>query len=226
MAGAEREPNKVTPQGETRPMLRIAVLLSGSGTSLENLFEHIDRGLPAEIVCVLASKKSAFGLERAEQRGVPAIAVPRRDHPDVKAFNDALHAALAPFAPDLVCLLGFMSPFELRGRYEGRVLNVHPALIPAFSGKGFYGRHIHEAVLKKGVKVTGATVHFATEGYDEGPILLQETVDVRDEDTADSLAERVQALERKLMPEAIELIAAGRVRIEDGRTWIAPAGSA
>ena len=202
--------------------LRVAVLLSGSGTSLENLFEHIDRGLPAQVVCVVASKKSAFGLERAERHGVPAIAVPRREHPDVAAFNDALHAALDPYAPDLVCLLGFLSPFELRGRYEGRALNVHPALIPAFSGKGFYGHHVHEAVLASGVKLTGATVHFASDAYDEGPILLQGTVPVEEDDSVDSLAARVQALERDLVPEAIRLIAAGRVRIEGKRTRITP----
>ncbi|MBY0401446.1 phosphoribosylglycinamide formyltransferase [Myxococcota bacterium] len=202
--------------------LRVAVLLSGSGTSLENLFEHIDRGLPAELVCVLASKKSAFGLRRAEARGVPAIAVPRREFADVAAFNDALHAELARFEPDLVCLLGFLSPFELRGRYAGRALNVHPALIPAFSGQGFYGHHVHEAVLASGVKWTGATVHFVSDDYDEGPILLQETVPVLDDDTPDTLAARVQALERQLVPEAIRLLAEDRVRIEGRRTRILP----
>ena len=201
--------------------LRIAVLLSGSGTSLENLFEHIDAGLPAEVVCVVSSKKDAFGLERAERRGIPAIAVPRREFADGGAFNDALHEALAGYSPDLVCLLGFLSIFELRGSYEGKCLNVHPALIPAFSGKGFYGHHVHEAVLEKGVKLTGATVHYASEEYDEGPILLQGTVDVLDDDTPDTLAARVQAKERELVPEAIRLIAAGRVTIEDGRTRIA-----
>jgi len=200
--------------------LRIAVLLSGSGTSLENLFEHIDAGLPAEVVCVLSSKKNAFGLQRAEKRGVPASAIPRREYENVGAFNDALHDALDRFDPDLVCLLGFLSPFELRDRYAGRVLNVHPALIPAFSGKGFYGHHVHEAVLKSGVKLTGATVHFASDDYDEGPILLQGAVPVEGDDTVDSLAARVQALERKLLPEAIEMIATGRVRIEAGRTRI------
>ena len=200
--------------------LRIAVLLSGSGTSLENLFEHIDAGLPAEVVCVLSSKKNAFGLQRAEKRSVPSSAIPRREYENVGAFNDALHDALDRFEPDLVCLLGFLSPFELRDRYAGRVLNVHPALIPAFSGKGFYGHHVHEAVLKAGVKLTGATVHFASDDYDDGPILLQGTVPVEDDDTVDSLAARVQALERELLPEAIGLIAAGRVRIEAGRTLI------
>ena len=207
--------------GVATPPLRIAVLLSGSGTSLENLFEHIDAGLPAEVVCVVSSKKSAFGLERAERRGVPAIAVPRREYADGAAFNDALHEALAPYAPDLVCLLGFLSIFELRGRYEGKCLNVHPALVPAFSGKGFYGHHVHEAVLEKGVKLSGATVHYASEEYDEGPILLQGTVEVRDDDTPDTLAARVQAKERELVPQAIRLIAEGRVTIEDGRTRIA-----
>jgi len=202
------------------PKLRIAVLLSGSGTSLENLFDRIDAGLPAEVVCVVASKKGAFGLERAERRGVPAIAVPRRDHPNVSAFNDALHEVLDPIEPDLICLLGFLSPFELRDRYEGRVLNVHPALIPAFSGHGYYGRHVHEAVLEAGVKLTGATVHFASDAYDEGPIILQGTVPVEDDDSAESLAARVQALERELVPEAIRLIAEGRVAIEGGRTRI------
>ena len=202
--------------------LRIAVLLSGNGTSLENLFEQIDLGLPAEIVCVISSKKSAFGLQRADKRDVPAIAIPRRDYPDVGAFNDALHGVLGRFDLDLVCLLGFLSPFELRERYAGRTLNVHPALIPAFSGKGFYGHRVHEAVLEAGVRVTGATVHFASDGYDEGPILLQSSVPVENDDTADSLAARVQALERELLPQAIRLIAAGRVRIEAGRTIIRP----
>lgn len=200
--------------------LRLAVLLSGSGTSLENLFEQIDAGLPAEVVCVLGSKKSAFGLRRAEARGVPAVAVPRREFADVTAFNDALHAELARYAPDLVCLLGFLSPFETRGRYAGRALNVHPALIPAFSGRGFYGHHVHEAVLAAGVKLTGATVHFVSDAYDEGPILLQESVPVRDDDSPETLAARVQALERRLVPEAIRLIAEGRVRVEGRRVRI------
>jgi phosphoribosylglycinamide formyltransferase 1 len=202
--------------------LRLAVLLSGSGTSLENLFEHIDSGLPAEVVCVLSSKKSAFGLRRAESRGIPAIAVPRREYPDVARFNDALHETLARFEPDLVCLLGFLSPFELRGRYAGRALNVHPALIPAFSGQGFYGHRVHEAVLAAGVKRSGATVHFVGDAYDEGPILLQDSVPVLDDDTPDTLAARVQALERRLVPEAIRLIAEGRVRLEGRRTRILP----
>lgn len=194
--------------------LRVAVLLSGEGTSLENLFERIDAGdLAAEIAVVIASKENAGGLARARRRGVPAVAVPRRKYPDVTAFNDAIHAVLADRPVDLVALLGFLSPFETRG-FEGRAINVHPALIPAFCGRGYYGRRVHEAVLEAGVKVSGATVHFVDAEYDSGPILLQEAVAVRDDDTPDSLAARVQEAERRLVPDAIRLIAEGRVHLE------------
>ncbi|MGH0029777.1 MAG: phosphoribosylglycinamide formyltransferase [Myxococcota bacterium] len=203
--------------------LRVAVLLSGSGTSLENLCERIDDGsVPAEVVVVLASKAGAGGLERARRRGIPAVAVPRRDHPDLGDFNDALHAELARHDVDLVALLGFLSVFETRG-FAGRVINVHPALIPAFCGKGYYGHHVHEAVLEAGVKVTGATVHFADDEYDHGPIILQEAIAVRDDDTPDTLAGRVQAVERRLVPEAIRLFAEGRLAVDGGRVRIKPA---
>jgi phosphoribosylglycinamide formyltransferase-1 len=203
--------------------LRLGVLLSGQGTSLENLCERIDAGeVPARVEVVVSSKTEAFGLERARRRGIPAQAVPRRRHPEPKDFNDRLHRALEPFELDLVLLLGFLSPFELRGRFEGRALNVHPALVPAFSGRGFYGRRVYEAVLEAGVKVTGATVHFVDPEYDHGPIVLQEAVAVLDDDTPESLAERVQAVERRLVPEAVRLFAAGRLRIEGRRVRILP----
>ena len=196
-----------------REPLRVAVLLSGSGTSLENLFEHIEqRALPARVVCVIASKETAGGLARAEKRGVPAIAIPRKKFADTRAFNDALHAELAKHDVQLVACLGFLSIFEPRERYRGRAINVHPALIPAFSGKGMYGRHVHEAVLARGVKITGATVHFVDDEYDHGPILLQRAVEVRDDDTPETLAARVQAVERELVPEVVREIAEGRVR--------------
>jgi len=201
--------------------LRVAVLLSGEGTSLENLFEHIDAGaLPAEIAVVIASKAKAGGLERARRRDVPAVAVPRRDHPDIGDFNDRIHAELDRSEVDLVALLGFLSPFQTRGKWAGRAINVHPALIPAFSGKGFYGRRVYEAVLEAGVRVTGATVHFADDEYDHGPIILQEPVAVRDDDTPESLAVRVQAVERELVPRAIRLIAEGRLALEGRRVRI------
>ncbi len=201
--------------------LRIGVLLSGEGTSLENLFEHIDAGeVPGRVVVVIASKEKAGGLERARRRGVPAVAVPRAKFPDVHGFNDALHAELAHYEIDLLALLGFLSLFELRGKFEGRAINVHPALIPAFCGAGYYGRRVHEAVLESGAKVTGATVHLVDEHYDHGPILLQEAVSVLDDDTPDSLAARVQAAERRLVPEAIRLFAEGRLSIEGRRVRI------
>ncbi len=201
---------------------RIAVLLSGSGSSLENLLGCIDEAtVPGEVCVVVASKANAFGLERARRRGIPAVAVPRKEYPEVDRFNDAIHAALAPHEPELVLLLGFLSPFETRGRYEGRALNVHPALVPAFCGKGFYGHRVHEAVLAAGVKLTGATVHFVDSEYDHGPIVLQEAVEVRDDDTPETLAARVQAAERRLVPEAVRLFAAGRLRIRGRRVVIA-----
>jgi formyltetrahydrofolate-dependent phosphoribosylglycinamide formyltransferase len=201
--------------------LRVGVLLSGSGSSLENLCERIDAGgLPARVAVVVSSQEGARGLERARRRGIPAFAVPRRGHPEVKEFNDALHAVLERFDLDLVLLLGFLSPFELRGRFEGRAINVHPALVPAFSGKGFYGPRVHRAVLEAGVRVTGATVHFVDEQYDHGPIILQEAVPVLDDDTPEALASRVQAAERRLVPEAVRLFAAGRLRIEGRRVRI------
>jgi formyltetrahydrofolate-dependent phosphoribosylglycinamide formyltransferase len=191
----------------TKP-LRVAVLLSGSGTSLENLFEHIERGLPARVVCVIASKESAGGLERARKRGVPAVAIPRKKHADSRSFNDAIHAELAKHDPQLVACLGFLSIFEPRERYRGRAINVHPALIPAFSGKGMYGHRVHEAVLARGCKVTGATVHLVDDEYDHGPILAQRACEVRDDDTPETLAARVQAVERELVPEVVRRMAA------------------
>ncbi len=203
--------------------LRIGVLLSGEGTSFENLAECIDAGeVPAEIAVVVASRAKAGGLSRARRRGIPAVAVPRRSHPDVTAFNDALHAALQEHGVDFVALLGFLSPFETRGKFDGRAINTHPALIPAFCGQGFYGDRVHRAVLESGVKLSGATVHFVDAEYDRGPIILQESVPVLDDDTTESLAARVQALERRLVPEAIRLFAQGRLALDGRRVRIQP----
>jgi len=206
--------------------LRIGVLLSGEGTSLENLLERIEAGeVPAQVVLVVSSREGAGGLARAERRGIPALAVPRRRYRDVDAFNDRIHEALEKHGVEFVACLGFLSPFQLRGRYEGRALNVHPALIPAFAGKGFYGRRVHEAVLASGVKISGATVHFVDEEYDHGPIIAQRAVAVEEDDTPESLARRVQAAERELVPQAIRLYQEGRLRIEGRRVRILPAPS-
>jgi formyltetrahydrofolate-dependent phosphoribosylglycinamide formyltransferase len=207
--------------------IRVAVLLSGGGTTLQNLLDHIADGrLSADVAVVVASRANAFGVERARRAGVPAIVVARKGHPDVTAFNDAVHAALAPYAVDLVVLAGFLSLFEPRQRYAGRVLNIHPALIPSFCGEGFYGHRVHEAVLAAGVKVSGCTVHFADDRYDRGPIILQGCVPVLDDDSAETLAARVLALEHELYPQAIQLFAENRLRIEGRRVRVLPAADA
>jgi formyltetrahydrofolate-dependent phosphoribosylglycinamide formyltransferase len=203
--------------------IRLAVLLSGGGTTLQNLIDRIaDGSLPAAIAVVIASRADAGGIERARQHGLPAVVVARADYPDVDRFNDALHAALDAYAPDLIVLGGFLSPFQLRGRYAQRVLNIHPALIPAFSGKGFYGMKVHRAVVESGVKITGCTVHFADDEYDHGPIILQQAVEVRDDDTPESVAARVHEVENTLYPEAIRLFATGRLVVNGRRVRILP----
>ena len=206
--------------------VRLAVLLSGSGSTLQNLLDRIAAGtLPAQVVVVVASRSDAYGFERARLAGIPARVVARKEYADVERFNDALHAALEPFAADLVVLGGFLSLFQPRSRYAGRVMNIHPALIPAFCGAGFYGDKVHRAVLESGVRISGCTVHFADDQYDHGPIILQGTVPVLDDDTPETLAARVHALERELYPEAIRLWAEGRLRIEGRRVRILPAAA-
>ncbi len=203
---------------------RLGVLLSGGGTTLQNLLDQIAQGrLPVEIAVVISSHPNAGGLERARRAGIPAVTVNRKEWPDGDTFNDALHAELDRHRVNLVVLAGFLSRFQLRERYAGKVLNVHPALIPAFCGKGFYGQRVHQAVLDSGVKLTGCTVHFADDQYDHGPIILQEAVPVEDDDTVETLAARVQEAERRLYPEAIRLWAAGRLHVEGRRVRTAAA---
>lgn len=205
--------------------LRVAVLLSGSGTTLENLIERQAKGqLDIELVAVISSRPSAFGLERARRRGIPAHAVDRRAYRDEHVFNNALHRILDSYDPDLLVLAGFLTRLELR-RYAGRSINIHPALVPAFSGKGYYGERVHRAVLESGVKLTGVTVHFCDDQYDTGPIILQEAVAVEDDDSVDSLARRVQEKERDLYPRAIQLYAEGRLQLQGRRVRILPRGS-
>ena len=200
--------------------VRLGVLLSGSGSSLENLFQRIDKGtLDADVCLGLSSWSDAGGLERARRRGIPAHVVARKAFPDEAAFNDALHRVLDRYAPQLLALAGFLSRFELRG-YAGRAINVHPALVPAFSGKGFYGDRVYRAVLESGVKLTGATVHFCDDEYDTGPVILQQAVPVEEGDDVQALRERVMAVERELLPQAIQLFAEGRLRLEGRRVRI------
>jgi formyltetrahydrofolate-dependent phosphoribosylglycinamide formyltransferase len=203
--------------------LTLAVLLSGSGRTLENLQQAILAGrLSARIAVVVSSKRQAYGLVRAHTHGLDAVAIPRQEYQDLAAFNAAINAVLARYPIDLVVLAGFLSPYHPPPALAGKVMNVHPALLPAFGGKGFYGERVHRAVLEAGVKVSGCTVHFADEHYDHGPIILQEAVPVLDDDTVDSLAARVFAVECTLYPQAIQLFAEGRLRVEGRRVRCLP----
>ncbi len=201
--------------------VRLAVLISGGGTTLQNFIDRIaDGSLAARVAVVVSSRREAYGLERARHAGIPAVTIARKEFESEDRFNDALHAELDRHQFDLIVLAGFLSLFQLRGRFAGRVLNVHPALIPAFCGKGFYGERVHRAVLEYGAKISGCTIHFADERYDHGPIILQGAVPVLDDDTPDTLAARVHELENELYPEAVRLWGEGRLRIEGRKVKI------
>jgi phosphoribosylglycinamide formyltransferase 1 len=198
---------------------RLGVLLSGGGTTLQNIIDHIADGrLDAEVVCVVSSRDDAYGLVRARNHGIPATVVSRKEHRDrLDVFNDTIWRYLREHGVELVVLAGFMSLLDIPDDFRGKIINTHPALIPMFCGKGMYGHHVHEAVLAYGAKVSGATIHFVDEEYDRGPIILQECVPVLDDDTPDTLAERVMAKERELYIRAIRLFGEGRLRIEGRR---------
>lgn len=192
-------------------MVKIGVLVSGGGTNLQALLDAQKRGeIPdGEISLVIASRKKAYALERAREAGVPALALPRRDYNSPADYDAALLTALQQAGVELVVLAGFLCVLGekmLRG-YEGRIVNVHPSLIPAFCGDGFYGLHVHEAALRRGVKVTGATVHLVNEVTDGGPILLQKAVEVLEGDTPESLQKRVmEQAEWVLLPKAVSML--------------------
>jgi phosphoribosylglycinamide formyltransferase 1 len=203
--------------------IRLAVLLSRAGTSLQSLLDRVADGrLHAQVVAVISNNANAFGLERARRAKIPAFAVSRKDAGSLEEFSRRIFAHCRDAKADLVCLAGFLQLIEVPDDFLDRVMNIHPALIPAFCGQGFYGHHVHEAVLASGAKVSGCTVHFADNQYDHGPIILQRTVPVLDDDTPDSLAARVFALECEAYPEAIRLFAEKRLKIEERRVRILP----
>lgn len=183
--------------------LRLAVLLSGSGRTLQNLIVRIRQGtLAANIVLVISNKSDAYGLMRAEEAGIATAVVTKGDFPG-DAFSDRIFTLIRKSRVDLVCLAGFLQLLHIPDDFTGRVLNIHPALLPDFGGPGMYGHHVHEAVLASGAKVSGCTVHIADNIYDHGPILLQKRVPVLEGDTPESLAERVFTAECEAYPEAI-----------------------
>lgn len=202
-------------------MVRIGVLVSGGGTNLQQLIDAQAAGRlgGGEVVTVISSKPEVFALERAKRAGIEAVTLSRKEYPDIEAYSQALIAALREREVELVVLSGFLTitSDSFVKAFPNRIMNVHPALLPAFGGKGYYGLHVHEAVLKRGAKLTGATVHFANEVCDGGPIILQKAVEVRDGDTPETLQKRVmEEAEWKLLPRAVELYCQGRLSVENG----------
>lgn len=206
-------------------MLRLVVLVSGGGTNLQAIIDRIADGtIPnAEIEAVISNNRNAYALERAKKHDIPAICISPGDFATRDDFNRELLAKIQTFKPDLIVLAGCLVviPEIMVEAYPNQIINIHPALIPSFCGTGYYGLKVHEGVLERGVKVTGATVHFVDKGTDTGPIILQKAVEVKQDDTPEILQRRVmEEAEWKIMPEAIRLIAEGRVEVIDGRTRI------
>ncbi len=202
-------------------MLKIAVLVSGGGTNLQAILDAIDNGTitNAKVEVVISNNKNAYALERAKKHGVENLCISPKDFVSREEFNDVFLEKLNSYNVDLVVLAGFLVviPEKMIQAYRNRIINIHPSLIPSFCGTGYYGLKVHEGVLARGVKVTGATVHFVDEGTDTGPIILQKAVEVEQGDTPEVLQHRVmEQAEWVIMPKAIDLIANGHVTVEDG----------
>lgn len=202
-------------------MLKMAVLVSGGGTNLQAIIDKLEEGqiANAEISVVISNNPNAYALERAKKHGIEARCISPKNYENRAAFNEALLAALQSYGVDLVVLAGCLVviPEIMVQAYPNRIINVHPSLIPSFCGTGYYGLKVHEAVLARGAKVTGATVHFVDEGTDTGPIILQKAVEVREGDTPEILQRRVmEEAEWEIMPRAIDLIANDRIQVADG----------
>lgn len=206
-------------------MLKIAVCVSGGGTNLQAIMDAIDDGIitNTQISVVISNNPGAYALERAKKHGVEAICISPKDYASREAFNEDFLRQLDSYRVDLVVLAGFLVviPEQMIEKYRNRIINIHPSLIPSFCGKGYYGLKVHEGALARGVRVTGATVHFVDEGTDTGPIILQKAVEIEEGDSPEILQRRVmEQAEWKILPKAIDLIANGRVSVIDGRVHI------
>ncbi len=204
---------------------KIAVLVSGGGTNLQALIDSQKRGElgNGEITCVISSNPNAYALQRAEQNGIKTHILVRKDYADISSYSKAMRDLLLAENVDLVVYAGFMTILDenVCDTFENRMINVHPALIPSFCGKGFYGLYVHEAALEKGVKVSGATVHFVTAECDAGPIILQKAVEVKEGDTPETLQKRImEEAEWKILPLAVKLFCEDRITVIDGKTII------
>lgn len=207
-------------------MLRVVVCVSGGGTNLQAVIDGVRQGsiTNTQIVRVISNNRNAYALERASQAGIDAVCVSPRDYDDRERFNEAFISEVDAVSPDLIVLAGFLVtiPQQLIRKYDHRIINIHPSLIPSFCGKGYYGLKVHEAALARGVKITGATVHYVDEGMDTGPIIIQKSVAVRADDTPETLQRRVmEEAEWVILPWSINLIACGMVTLESGRVRIA-----
>jgi formyltetrahydrofolate-dependent phosphoribosylglycinamide formyltransferase len=206
------------PKPLDRPV-RLVVLISGGGTTLVNLCDHISTGqLSAEIPLVIASRSNCGGIEKASARGVPCEVISRKSFDSTPQFSEAIFKRCRNVGADLVICGGFLALLKIPADFANRVLNIHPSLIPAFCGHGYHGHAVHEAVLKRGCKFSGCTVHLVDDEYDHGPIVLQRVVPVKDDDTPDSLAARVFAEECLAYPEAIRHMVSGRFEIVGSTT--------
>lgn len=206
-------------------MLKLAVCVSGGGTNLQAIIDGIEKQTitNAQIKVVISNNKNAYALERAKQHGIEAICISPKDYESREAFNEAFLAQLDSYGVDLVVLAGFLVviPQKMIEKYRNRIINIHPSLIPSFCGTGYYGLKVHEGALARGVKVTGATVHFVDEGTDTGPIILQKAVAVEEGDTPETLQRRVmEQAEWVIMPQAINLIANGKVSVTNHKVTI------
>lgn len=206
-------------------MKNIVVLVSGGGTNLQALIDAQSRGeIPnGKITCVISSKADAYALERAKQNNIPTRVLVRKDFADIASYSAAMRDLLLLEKADLVVYAGFMTILDEQvcNAFQNKMINVHPALIPSFCGKGFYGLHVHEEALKKGVKVSGATVHFVTAECDAGPIILQKAVEVQEDDTPEALQRRImEQAEWKILPKAVALFCDGKISVENGRTFL------
>ncbi len=206
-------------------MLRVVVCVSGGGTNLQAILDAIDNGTitNTEIAAVISNNANAYALERAREHGISVICISPKQFENRDKFNKAFLNKVDSFQPDLIVLAGFLVviPEIMIEEYRNRIINIHPSLIPSFCGTGYYGLKVHEGALNRGVKVTGATVHFVDEGTDTGPIILQQPVMVENEDTPETLQRRVmEQAEWKILPQAIDMIANGRVRVTDGKVVI------
>ena len=201
--------------------IRIAVLVSGGGTTLQNFIDRIAHGrLHAEIALVISSNPKAVGVERARNARLPVEIIRREEFESVESFSHAIFGRCRDASAKLVTLAGFLKLLKIPADFAGHIMNIHPALLPAFGGKGMYGHHVHEAVLESGVRVSGCTVHLVDDHFDHGPIILQRIVPVLDDDSPDSLAARVFEQECEAYPEAIRLFATGRLEIVSGHVRI------